>query len=76
MRSISSGSSMLAITSSRPPQRAHRSISMPNVRLRRGAQFGATCFGVVRSGVRLLPFAPRSTGVIAARSAALPANTP
>jgi AraC-like DNA-binding protein len=33
IRSISSGSSMLAITSSRPPQRANGSISIPNTPL-------------------------------------------
>jgi hypothetical protein len=34
-----SGSSMLAITFNRPPQRAHRSISIPNTRFKRRAQF-------------------------------------
>jgi hypothetical protein len=76
MRSISSGSSMLAITLSRPPQRAHCSISTPNTRFKRRAQFSATCFGVARSGVRLRAFDPRPAGVIAARSAALAAKTP
>ena len=64
---------MLAITSSRPPQRAHCSISMPNTRLSRRAQFNATCFGIDRSG-SLRAFDPRPAGVIAARSAALAAN--
>jgi hypothetical protein len=39
IRSINSGSSMFAITFKRPPQRAHCSISIPNTRLRRRAQF-------------------------------------
>jgi hypothetical protein len=39
MRSISSGSSMLAITFTRPPQRTHCSISIPNTRFSRRAQF-------------------------------------
>ncbi len=42
MRSMSSGSSMLEITSSRPPQRTHCSISIPNTRFKRRAQFSAT----------------------------------
>jgi hypothetical protein len=67
---------MLAITSRRPPQRAHCSISIPNTRFRRCAQFSATCFGVAISGVQLRAFDPRPAGVIAARSAALAANTP
>jgi MacB-like protein len=50
MRSISSGYSMLAITCKRPPQRTHCSISMPNTRFKRRAQFSATCFGIGRSG--------------------------
>ena len=48
---MSSGCSMLAITRSRPPQRAHRSISMPNTRLSRAAQVMATCRGIARSPV-------------------------
>ena len=52
----------------RAPQRAHCSISMPNTRLRRRAQFSPTCFRVGHSGVRLCTFAPRPAGVIAARS--------
>jgi hypothetical protein len=52
-------------------------ISIPNTRLRRRAQFSATCFGVGRSGavVRLAPV-PLPAGVIAARNAACAANTP
>jgi hypothetical protein len=61
---------MLAITSSLPPQRAHCSISIPNTRLGRRAQFSVTCFGVSRSGSRLGAFDPCPAGVIAARSAA------
>jgi hypothetical protein len=38
IRSISSGSSMLAITRKRPPQRAHCSISIQNTRFKRRAQ--------------------------------------
>jgi hypothetical protein len=46
MRSISSGSSMLAINCRRPPQRAHCSISIPNTRFKRRAQFSRMFFGV------------------------------
>jgi hypothetical protein len=47
---------------------------MKNTRLRRRAQFSATCFGVTGSGVRLLAVDLRPAGVIAARSAALAAK--
>jgi hypothetical protein len=50
---------MLAITLSRPPQRAHCSISIPNTRFSRRAQFNATYFGVGPSGSRLGAFDPR-----------------
>jgi hypothetical protein len=60
----------------RPPQRTHCSISIPNTRFSRCAQFSATCFGVARSASPLGAFEPRPAGVIAARSAALAANTP
>ena len=75
MRSISSGSSTLAVTASRPPQRAHRSISMPNTRFSRRAQLSATCFGLTRSGARLRAFDPRPASVIAERSATFAAKT-
>jgi hypothetical protein len=67
---------MLAITFTRPPQRTHCSISIPNTRFSRRAQFRDTCFGVGRSGSRLGAFDPRPAGVIAARSAAFAAKTP
>ena len=37
---MTAGSSMLAITLSLPPQRAHASMSMPNTRFSRWAQHG------------------------------------
>jgi hypothetical protein len=40
---------MLAITFSRPPQRTHCSISMPNTRLSLAAHVNATCFDVGRT---------------------------
>jgi hypothetical protein len=43
---MTAGSSILAITSSAPLQRAQLSISIPNTRLNRCAQFIATCRGV------------------------------
>jgi hypothetical protein len=43
---MSSGSSMLAITFNRPPQRTHCSISIPNTRFRRRAQLSRMSFGV------------------------------
>ena len=46
---MTSGSSMLAMILSRPPQRAQVSISMPNTRFRRRAQFIATWRGVGNS---------------------------
>ena len=72
IRSISAGSSMLAITLSRPPQRTHCSISMPNTRFSRRAHVMATCFGVGRSHAPARRRAPdpRPAGVIAARNAA------
>lgn len=73
IRSISSGSSMRAITLKRPPQRSPCSISIPSTRFRRRAQFSATCFGDGRSDVRLRASDPRPAGVIVARSAALAA---
>ena len=50
IRSLSSGSSMLAITFNRPPQRTHCAISIPNTRFRRRAQFIRTSSGAGRSG--------------------------
>lgn len=76
---MSAGSSMLAITLSRPPQRAHCSMSIPNTRFSRRAQLMATCLA---SGDRcastplLCASCPRPAGVIAARSAACGAKTP
>ncbi len=69
---------MLASTLSRPPQRAHCSISMPNTRLSRAAQVIVTCRGVGRSGTaaRLRAPGPLPADVTAARSAACGANTP
>jgi hypothetical protein len=43
---MSSGFSMLAMILSRPPQRWHLSISMPNTRSNSFTQFIATCRGV------------------------------
>ena len=78
MRAMTSGSSMLAITRSRPPQRAQHSMSMANTRFSRRAQVIATCRGVWRSAVpaRLPAPGPRPAGVTAARNAACGANTP
>jgi hypothetical protein len=77
MRSISFGSSMLAITCSRPPQRAHCSISIPNTRFKRRAQFSRLSLGVGCSGTASRRFwAPLPAGVTAARIVALAANTP
>jgi hypothetical protein len=78
IRSISAGSSMLAITVSRPPQRRQRSISIANTRFKRCIQLIATCFGVTRSTAApaFPPPCPRPAGVIAARNAACGANTP
>jgi hypothetical protein len=69
---------MLAITFSRPPQRAHCSISIPNTRFSRRAQFRRRSFGVGDSGAtaRLRALGPLPPGVIAARSPACAANTP
>jgi hypothetical protein len=74
MRLMSAGSSMLAITSSRPPQRRQRSMSIANTRFSLRAQLMAT-YGA--SGGRSAPASlsraapcPRPAGVIAARSAA------
>jgi Ribonuclease HepT-like len=76
--SASSGSSMLAITRKRPPQRAHCSIWIPNTRFRRRAHVIATRWGIGGSGAaaRLRDAAPLPAGVIAARNAACAANTP
>ena len=70
MRSISSGSSMLAITFRHPPQRTHCSISTPNTRCKRRAQFRRMPLGVGRSRVvaRSRAPGPLPPGVIAARS--------
>ena len=78
MRAMTSGSSMLAITLSRPPQRAQRSISILNIRFSRRAQVMATCRGSRLSAVPARRCAPdpRPAGVTAARSAACGANTP
>jgi hypothetical protein len=75
---MTSGSSMLAITLSPPPQLTHCSISIPNTRCRRRVHVMATCFGVGRSGavMRLRAENPRPAGVIAARNAACGAKTP
>jgi hypothetical protein len=43
---MTSGSSLLAMIFSLPPQRAQPSISIPNTRFRRRAQFIATWQGV------------------------------
>lgn len=76
---MTSGSSILAITLSFPPQRAHRSISMPNTRFRRCAQLIATWRGVMGlsgSTGTALPPTPRCAGVTAERSLLWGANTP
>jgi len=79
MRAITSGSSMLAITRSRPWQRSQWSISIANTRFRRCAQLiatwramelGASPFGAV------FPPGPRPAGVIAARRRLCGAKTP
>jgi len=72
------GSSMLAITLRRPPQRTHCSISIPNTRFRRRAQFMRTCLGCPRSGgvARLCAPGPLPAGGIAARSAACETKPP
>lgn len=74
------GSPMLAIILSCPAQRAQRSISMPNTRFRRRAQFIATCRGVAglagsTGGCFVAPL-PRCAGVTAARNLLFGANTP
>jgi hypothetical protein len=62
---------MLAITSSRPPQRQQLSISIANTRLSRCAQRIAACAGSAPSASSLRRAnRPRPAGVIAARSAA------
>lgn len=75
---MTAGPSMLAITLSLPPQRAPASISIPNTRFRRLAQFIATWQGVEglspSSAGGLLPV-PRCAGVMAARSLLCGANT-
>jgi len=79
IRSISSGSSMLAITFKWPPQRAQCSISIPNTRFKRRAQFSRISFGVGDSAGATAHFddpGPFPPGVIAARSAAFAPNTP
>jgi hypothetical protein len=67
----------MLITFNRPSQRAHCSISIPNTRFRRRAQFMRMALGVGGSAAAAL-LRPRSlpAGVIAARSAACAANTP
>jgi hypothetical protein len=68
---------MLAITLKRPPQRAHCSISIPNARFKRRAQFMRTSWevGAAPTAARCLTPVPRPAGVIAARNAACAANT-
>jgi hypothetical protein len=50
MRSMSAGSSMLAITVSFPPQRQQRSISIANIRFSLCIQITAVCLAPGRSG--------------------------
>ena len=81
MRAITSGSSMLAITRSRPWQRAQVSISIANTLFSRCAQLIATCFGTAGASALAscfapFPPAPRPAGVIAARNLLCGANTP
>jgi hypothetical protein len=74
---MSSGSSMFAITRSRPWQRPQVSISIANTRFRRCAQLIATCFGTAGASASCLapfPPAPRTAGVIAARKRLCGAN--
>jgi hypothetical protein len=75
---MSSGSSMLAITFSRPPQRTHCSISMPNTRFKRRAQVSRIASGAGRcaAAARVRAPVPLPAGVIAARNAACAASMP
>ena len=76
---MSSGCSMPAMIRSVPPQRRHVSISMPNTRCNRRAQFIATCRGVAglpgSTGDGFAPL-PRRAGVTMACSRLCGANTP
>ena len=70
---MTSGSSMLAITPSFPPQRAQSSISMPNTRFSRRTQLIAPCRGVgglatSAAGSYCGAAIPRCDGVTAPRS--------
>lgn len=82
MRAMNAGCSMLAMILSAPPQRTQVSISIPNTRLSRRAQFIATCRGVggfAGSAAGASSFGapiPRSAGVTAARNRLCGANTP
>ena len=67
MRQMTSGSSMLAMILTAPPQCSQRSISMPKTRLRRCAQLIAACFGTALPCPSSDPPRPRLPGTICAR---------
>jgi hypothetical protein len=77
MRSMSADSSMLAITSSFPPQRQQRAISIANTRFSLCIQVMPVCFVTCRSvsAPRCAPW-PRPAGVMAARHPLAAAKTP
>ena len=68
IRSITAGSSMLAMTRSRPPHRRQISMSMANKRLRRWAQDIPRCRLVTVAWAHSVTAAPRVAGTICARS--------
>ena len=74
IRSITAGSSMLAMTRSRPPHRRQISMSMANTRLRRWAQDIPWCRSMAAASLRSAT--ARALGTICARSGLAGANTP
>ena len=76
IRSITAGSSMLAITRSVPPHCRQVSMSMANTRLRRCAHDIARCRSLTDTSPRAAEAAARVPGTIRARSRLAGANTP
>ena len=73
---MTTGSSMLAMILTAPPQRWQVSMSIRNTRLRRCAQLMAARRGAGVLTTSLRVHRPRRPGVTCARSALFGANTP